>query len=1018
MALSERGPIEQVWQRLLAGELSDAGALQLVTAPEVTAKLDPASIAELCDATESLSITHARDATRLHRLTLAAVEAAPGAEAEAMRRDAGMAWLEVAARALSDVPDGRVLRQAVAVGERLAHQALERGDREEAGVAFHRLGVLHLDPYTAGRTSTNHELQMRQWQNRTVEVLGAELAGVPPAEWQVPPAREALRTAEQYLRRAAELRQGRGRALTLKALVQALEWRTVLGEKVPAREIAALCHDALAIFDPVRDVRERAAVVAALDRQAGPVPDALIDPLLATPLVDWAERLGPLPAVDLAMQLLALVRSRDPRRTLALVRQAQPLAERAGATDFREQLWRTELEAMVAVRLPGTALDPPDAPLATVADRIRKRARREGWSNETLGAALIWLARWAPHLDEEATALELVQDALARAPGLATEHGEAVVSLQAALYLGLAVNAVNAGQSAEAVRIYSSALDRYLRLRLERNALDCVGRMEDLLGRGDDDTVIRVMAALAQHGTTLEERVGEPATRRIQEMCRTALARLAGSGGAVKAELLGLILNVAKGLRFAAALLRPRPYDWRDDERAVTMLERVREAEAALPPAPPAEQPGAVLEGVSLLAAYLQPGERLPGHDAREVVENLQQAYDEYLGRRLLADVEDSAALFPTIDQVREAIDDRTVVLTYLLAPAPAGESGVLVLAFTRDDVTGAMGRAELPSGVVQMSAGGRKIVVPLLGVTMETLYESIEAEPESGPVSGEAGQLLASEHDSYIERAVGRFLAEQRARGRDHLCVVPHGPLHFLPFHLLGAPGHPLADDWIVTYLPNLRLLTRHATVATRRPADVAAIGIGFAGTHPPGLPPIPEAVEEARAIAALFGHAAIVDDAATPAAVTGALEDARWVHLATHGAHHFSAPAFQRLYLAPDDRGDGVLHAYEVLALDLRGLELLTLGACETALGRFDQGDNLRGLPASFFLAGVHALVGTLWPAETRAAHAFFTRLYECLRAGASRLDAFGDAQRTTRAAFPDYRDWGPFYLMGQWS
>ncbi|MFE5587174.1 CHAT domain-containing protein [Kitasatospora sp. NPDC056531] len=70
----------------------------------------------------------------------------------------------------------------------------------------------------------------------------------------------------------------------------------------------------------------------------------------------------------------------------------------------------------------------------------------------------------------------------------------------------------------------------------------------------------------------------------------------------------------------------------------------------------------------------------------------------------------------------------------------------------------------------------------------------------------------------------------------------------------------------------------------------------------------------------------------------------------------HDAAAPAFQCLYLAPDQRSDGRLHAHELLGLELRGLDLVTLSACETALGRFDASDNPRGLPAALLLSGAH--------------------------------------------------------------
>ena len=102
------------------------------------------------------------------------------------------------------------------------------------------------------------------------------------------------------------------------------------------------------------------------------------------------------------------------------------------------------------------------------------------------------------------------------------------------------------------------------------------------------------------------------------------------------------------------------------------------------------------------------------------------------------------------------------------------------------------------------------------------------------------------------------------------------------------------------------------------------------------------------------MFGSTALPEDEATPARVAQALPGTRYVHIATHASQLAHAPAFQCLYLTPGDDGEGRLFAYQIAGLDLRGVELVTLCACETGLGRFDAGDNLRGLPAAFLAAG----------------------------------------------------------------
>jgi CHAT domain-containing protein len=150
------------------------------------------------------------------------------------------------------------------------------------------------------------------------------------------------------------------------------------------------------------------------------------------------------------------------------------------------------------------------------------------------------------------------------------------------------------------------------------------------------------------------------------------------------------------------------------------------------------------------------------------------------------------------------------------------------------------------------------------------------------------------------------------------------------------------------------------------------------------------------------------------TKQAVLDALQGHRRLHIATHGNLPVSTPSFQTLYLSVESAGD-VLYAYEILRLDLKGVDLVTLSACETALGRVDISDNLRGFPASLLTAGVSTIIGTLWPVETTCARYFFVRLYTALHGGASKGEAFRKAQVQTRRKHPQYRDWGAFYLTG---
>lgn len=121
--------------------------------------------------------------------------------------------------------------------------------------------------------------------------------------------------------------------------------------------------------------------------------------------------------------------------------------------------------------------------------------------------------------------------------------------------------------------------------------------------------------------------------------------------------------------------------------------------------------------------------------------------------------------------------------------------------------------------------------------------------------------------------------------------------------------------------------------------------------------------------------------------------------------------------LYLTPDGDDDGRLFAYDFLEVDLRGVRLVTLAACESALGRFDRGDNIRGIPSALITAGAQAVVGCLWAVHPEPATYFYHHMHLRIFHGADPEQAFRGAQLATRTGYPHHRDWGAFtYLHGR--
>ena len=96
-----------------------------------------------------------------------------------------------------------------------------------------------------------------------------------------------------------------------------------------------------------------------------------------------------------------------------------------------------------------------------------------------------------------------------------------------------------------------------------------------------------------------------------------------------------------------------------------------------------------------------------------------------------------------------------------------------------------------------------------------------------------------------------------------------------------------------------------------------------------------------------------------------------------------------------------DGILTALEVAELDLSGVELAVLSACQTGLGetaggRQAGGEGLLGLQRAFQVAGARGVVATFWDVDDEATRALMERFYENLwQKKLMRLEALREAQ-----------------------
>lgn len=114
------------------------------------------------------------------------------------------------------------------------------------------------------------------------------------------------------------------------------------------------------------------------------------------------------------------------------------------------------------------------------------------------------------------------------------------------------------------------------------------------------------------------------------------------------------------------------------------------------------------------------------------------------------------------------------------------------------------------------------------------------------------------------------------------------------------------------------------------------------------------------------------------------------------------------------PHNIDDGILTAKEISQLDLRGLDLVVLSACQTGLGEIS-GDGVFGLQRGFKKAGAGSIIMSLWKVDDNATQLLMTQFYKNLVNGKSKYDALREAQNYIRNKVNnDPKYWAAFILL----
>ena len=314
--------------------------------------------------------------------------------------------------------------------------------------------------------------------------------------------------------------------------------------------------------------------------------------------------------------------------------------------------------------------------------------------------------------------------------------------------------------------------------------------------------------------------------------------------------------------------------------------------------------------------------------------------------------------------------------------------------------------------------------------------YRRLVLRRRSGPVPAEPALEAARDLGSRLLGPVEARLAKAK-----RVVVVPDGPLHLVPFSaLVDRKGRFLAEGRPLSVVSSATVLAELRKLPPRRPGGPSSV-VAFGDPsypRPDGPPPadarvraalrsgdlspLPATRREVEGIReAAKELSAYLGAEATEGRAKAVGRGARIVHFACHGLLDERNPLDSALALAIPEapgRDNGLLQAWEVLEGVRLDADLVTLSACETALGAEEGGEGMVGLTRAFQWAGARSVVASLWTVSDDSTATLMKELYRRLAAGTAKDEALRLAQLSLLSAGGDLAHpffWAGFELLG---
>ena len=297
--------------------------------------------------------------------------------------------------------------------------------------------------------------------------------------------------------------------------------------------------------------------------------------------------------------------------------------------------------------------------------------------------------------------------------------------------------------------------------------------------------------------------------------------------------------------------------------------------------------------------------------------------------------------------------------------------------------------------------------------VSRKRLYELIKnfRKQFTDPDNIKAGKAFQANRDLLNSLLIEPI--EGSISKKKEIVIIPGGLLWYLPMEILGAAGKPsFIEKKQVSYISSADILklVRGKKKISHREAQLAAFG------NPTGAD-LEGSSEEVKKIGQIFSKSKVfTGDHVTKKNIINEAPKSLIIHIASHGVLNKDDVNKSYIQLSKDNPK---LYLGEIYGIPLKDSSLVTLSACQSALGEDNPGREFASLASAFTTAGASSVIASLWEVDDEATAVLFEEFYKNLKAGKTRSESLRLAKlkliSNPKTSHPYF--WGAFILLGDW-